>query len=221
MSVLLELMPLAGAPAHLDWLGGDERARLAQITDPARAEQFVAGHCLARRLAAGLSGGQPWDWRLIVGDDGHRRLEHASLAPLCASLSHARASLAVAVGFHPLGVDLEEAGQQRDWLGVARTMFSPGEVHSLASAPEAGRESVFLASWTLKEAWAKRSGRGLQRQAARRCTAVACGAATAEAWTWRLPDGGSLALAAFPGAAVVARGIAGAVSPWRYLETAA
>ena len=220
MSLLLQLTPLSDAPAHPAWLGGEERLRLAEIHDPTRAAQFVAGHCLARQLAAGLSGGSAGEWQLVVGDDGRRRLEHSQRAPLFASISHVRTLVAVAVGARPLGVDLESSGQPRDWLALARTMFSPAEVQALADTPGSDLETRFLATWTLKEAWAKRSGRGLQRQAARRCTAQACDGAAAEAWTWRLPDGGSLALAASAGADVVARGIAGEARPWRYLETA-
>ncbi|MCX7033291.1 MAG: 4'-phosphopantetheinyl transferase superfamily protein [Arenimonas sp.] len=214
---LLQLLPLADAPAHVSWLDEDERARLAQITDRARAAQYVAGHCLARQLASDLCGGGAAQWRLTVGGDGRRRLEHPQQATLYTSISHTRTHLAVAVGPAPVGVDLEAAGQARDWLALARTMFSPGETQALAGAGESGREAHFLATWTLKEAWAKRSGRGLQRQAARRCTADACGAADAEAWTWRTPDGGSLALAASVGDAVVARGAPGEARPWRFL----
>lgn len=219
MSLLLQLTPLADAPAHTAWLDESERARLEEITDATRAAQYVAGHCLVRALAAERSGGSAPEWRLVVAPDGRRRLEHDRLAPMFASISHAREGLAVAVGFHPIGVDLESAGKPRDWLRLARTMFSPDEVQALGTAPPTVREAHFLATWTLKEAWAKRSGRGLQRQAARRCTAMACSDTEAEAWTWTLPDGGSLALAASVGATVVARGSTGEARPWRYLET--
>lgn len=219
MSLLLQLTPLSDAPAQAAWLGAEEQVRLADIHDATRAAQYLAGHCLARQLAADLAGGHAGQWQLVVGDDGRRRMEHAQRPPLFASISHVRTLVAVAVGSSPLGVDLEATGQPRDWLALARTMFSPAEVQALAAASESELETRFLATWTLKEAWAKRSGRGLQRQAARRCTAEACDAAGAEAWTWRLPDGGSLALAAPAGAAVVARGVAGAPRPWRYLET--
>lgn len=216
MSLLLQLMPLADAPAHIAWLDDDERARLAAFTDAARAAQFLAGHCLARELAARLAGGDAGQWRLVVCPDGRRQLEHAARPPLCASISHVQSSLAVAVGHAPIGVDLEASGRPRDWLRLARTMFSPGEVHALEATPDAAREPAFLATWTLKEAWAKRSGRGLQRGEARRCTALACAQADAEAWTWSLPDGGSLALAAAAGATVDASGVAGPARPWRY-----
>ena len=221
MSLLLQLTTLDEAPAHPAWLGDDERARLAGITDPTRAAQFVAGHCLARHLAASLSGGSAEHWRLVVGAEGRRRLEHAQFAPLFASISHARSLLAVAVGPQPLGVDLETSGRSRDWLAVARSVFSPAEVQALEALPETGRESSFLTTWTLKEAWAKRSGRGLQRQAARRCTARACDPADAEAWTWWQTGSGPLALAAWAGASVHARGATGEIRAWRYQETQA
>lgn len=218
MKLLLQLAPLAEAPADIAWLGEHERARLAEISDADRAAQYLAGHCLARQLAAELAGGSAPEWRLVVASDGRRRLEHPQLAALFTSISHVGTSLAVAVGRDALGLDLEAPGRERDWLGLARTMFSPAELQVVSAAAQADREAVFLTFWTLKEAWAKRSGRGLQRQAARRCAAAACAGADAEAWTWRLPGGGSLALAASAGATVSTRGVPGEARPWHYLE---
>jgi 4'-phosphopantetheinyl transferase len=219
MDLLLQLATLSDAPAHPAWLGPDEQARLAGITDATRAAQFVAGHCLARQLAAEAAGGSATEWRFCVDTDGRRWLEHARLAPVYTSISHSRSALAVAVGPSALGVDFETTGRARDWQALAGALFSPEEARHLAAAPEAGREAAFLTLWTLKEAWAKRSGRGLQRQTARRCTARPCDPGDAEAWTWSLPDGGLLALAASAGARVHLRGVAGAGQPWRYLES--
>ena len=221
MSPLLQLMPLTDAPAHLAWLGDDERTQLAAITHFTRARQFVAGHCLARQLAADWAGGAAPEWRLRVADDGRRGLDHPRLAPLFVSISHGGALLAAAVGGDPLGVDLESAGKQRDWVALARTMFSPAEVEALQACSDADRKSAFLDAWTLKEAWAKRSGRGLQRQSARQCTSVAWPAHGAEAWTWRLPDGGSLALATTSVAKLSIRGVVGEPRAWRYIESLA
>ena len=219
MTLLLHLTTMADAPAQPAWLDADEQARLAEISDPARAAQFVAGHCLARELAAQLGGGSASQWRFVVAADGRRRLAHAQHAPLYASISHSRTALAVAVGRVPLGVDVETPGPPRDWLSLARTMCSPDEVRALADTAEPARPAQFLATWTLKEAWAKRSGLGLQRQSARRCTARACDAPEAEAWTWALPEGGTLALAASVGARVVVAGATDEARPWRYLES--
>lgn len=218
MSLLLQLTTLDLAPADVSWLADDERARLAGISDASRAAQFVAGHCLARRLAAEGSGGSETQWRLVVDPDGRRRLEHARLAPLYTSISHAHNRLVVAVGPRPMGVDLEAPGRARDWRALARTVFSPQEVRELEAVPDDRLASAFQTTWTLKEAWAKRSGLGLQRSTARRCTALACEAAQAEAWTWSLPDGGCLAVAASVGTVVQARGVDGQATPWRYRE---
>jgi 4'-phosphopantetheinyl transferase len=218
MSLLLQLIPLAQAPAHPGWLDAHERERLAGIHDPRRAAEFVAGHCLARQLAAELAGGHAPEWRFEVDGAGRRGLVHDQAGlRLHASISHARAGVAVAVATVPLGVDVEAAGQPRDWLRLAQAMFAPDEVQAVATATGPAREATFLCAWTLKEAWAKRSGRGLQRHEARACLAVDCGAAEAEAWTWRLADGGSLALAAAAGAQVQARGVAGEPRGWRYV----
>ncbi|MBW8368361.1 MAG: 4'-phosphopantetheinyl transferase superfamily protein [Arenimonas sp.] len=216
MSLLLQLMPLPLAPAHPAWLDAEERARLDGFADARRAAQFLAGHCLVRQLAAQFAGGEPGEWSLRVSVVGRRCLDHAGFPSLFISITHAQSDVVVAVGTGALGVDVEQAGTPRDWLALGRAMFSPEENEALLAASEAARPALFLQAWTLKEAWAKRSGRGLQRTQARRCSAQACDAAQAEAWTWPRPDGGSLALAAWPGARLGALGVDGDPRGWRY-----
>ena len=220
MSLLLQLLPLNQAPRNRAWLDAAEQARLDGFKSPERAAQFLAGHCLARQLACVLAGGEPPEWSLRVAGDGRRWLDHARLPTLALSLSHAGPSVLAGVGTRPLGVDIEPAGQARDWIALARTMLSVPEAAAVLAAAESDRAGVFLQAWTLKEAWAKRSGRGLQRTQARRCTAEPCAAAVAEAWTWRHADGSTLALAAWPGAELRRLGVAADAVAWRYVESA-
>ncbi len=216
MSVLLQRLSVALAPANVPWLNAHERTRLAEISDPGRAAQFLAGHCLARQLAAQFAGGEPGQWSLRVSPDGHRWLDHASLPTLALSIAHAGDHVAAAVGTRPLGLDIEAPGRARDWLALARTVFSDTENQALQAAGPDQRAGLFLQTWTLKEAWAKRSGRGLQRAQARQCSAEPCDSAAAEAWTWPPAQGVSLALAAWPGADVRAPGLEGPARGWRY-----
>ena len=65
--VLLALAPIASVPAMTAWLGGGERDRLAAITSGPRRAQFLAGHVLARQLAAEFAGGAPEAWHFLVG----------------------------------------------------------------------------------------------------------------------------------------------------------
>lgn len=218
MSVLLQLLPLSQAPSHRAWLDDAERARLDGIKDAQRAAQFLAGHCLARQLAGMFAGGEPQAWSLRVAQGGQRWLHHPTQPTLGVSLSHSNETLVAAVGARALGVDVEPAGQSRDWLGLSRAMLSEAEHAPVLAAAAENRASVFLLAWTLKEAWAKRSGRGLQREEARRCTAERAGSAVAEAWTWRQADGLAVALAAWPGAQTRTLGLDDVPCGWRYRE---
>ncbi|MFY2764811.1 4'-phosphopantetheinyl transferase family protein [Arenimonas sp. MALMAid1274] len=220
MSLLLELTALSRAPAEPGWLAEDERARAASLGDALRGRQFLAGHSLARRLAAELAGGDPWQWRLEVADDQRRVLRRSGADELGVSISHAGDSLAVVVATRPVGIDIESTGRGRDWLALGRTMFSPEENEALRAAGPDALESVFLRTWTLKEAWSKRSGRGLQRQEARRCGALPAAPAEAEARHWVLPGGRQLSLAAWPGAELRAPGLPAAAGHWSYRERA-
>ena len=221
MSVLLQRMPLASAPVQLSWLTAEERVRLAEISDAMRAAQFLAGHGLARQLAAQFAGGEPGQWSLRVAQDGRRWLDHRDLPSVAVSIAHAGDEVAAAVGRQPLGLDIEAPGRPRDWLALARTVFSDAENLALGAASPDSRAAVFRQTWTLKEAWAKRSGRGLQRTQARRCSAQPCGTAEAEAeaWTWADAQGVAVALAAWPGADIRTLGLEGPARGWRYLET--
>lgn len=221
MSVLLQRLPLASAPAQLSWLTAEEHVRLADISDAMRAAQFLGGHGLARQLAAQLAGGEPGQWSLRVAQDGRRWLDHHDRPSVAVSIAHAGDHVAAAVGRQPLGLDIEAAGRTRDWLALARTVFSDAENLALGAASPDSRAAVFRETWTLKEAWAKRSGRGLQRTLARRCSAQPCGSADAEAWTWADAQGVAVALAAWPGADIRALGLEGPARAWRYLETPA
>ena len=221
MSVLLQRLPLASAPAQLSWLTAEERVRLAEISDAMRAAQFLAGHGLARQLAAQFAGGEPGQWSLRVAQDGRRWLDHDDRPTVAVSIAHAGDQVAAAVGRQPLGLDIEAPGRPRDWLALARTVFSDAENLALGAASPDSRAAVFRETWTLKEAWAKRSGLGLQRAQARRCSAQPSGTAGAEAWTWVDAQGVAVALAAWPGADIRALGLEGPARGWRYLEAPA
>ena len=189
------------ATVGLDWLVAAERERLEKITAPLRRRQFLAGHWLVRDLAARCRGGASADWQLEADDRGQPALRHRNMR-LCASISHSGGFIAVAVASHPVGLDLEFPGRPRDLGALAGFTFSPEECRALEDTPDERRLQQFLSTWSLKEAFGKRSGEGLQPSRARRMLAREADPASAEAWLWDLPGQGVLALAAWPGARV-------------------
>jgi 4'-phosphopantetheinyl transferase len=140
-----------------------ERERAAAITAPLRRAQFLGGRWLAARLLAQQGGGLPTQWRLsCVPGEAPRVLDGPGTAWPHLSLAHRDDVLACAVADAPVGLDVELHGRLRADAGeLAALMLSPQErtAFDLVSVQE--REAFLLLRWTLKEAWAKRSGRGL------------------------------------------------------------
>lgn len=203
--------------AGKSWLTRDEQDRMMAISAPLRRRQFLAGHWLARALAAQACGGEPGQWRLRTLDDPRPRLSCSGRPELWASLSHSGPGVAAGVAHRPIGLDLELSSRERDLVALSRFALSPEEAAQVA-ALAVGQEqrAHFHVLWTLKEARGKRSGEGLQLSTARRVAARPSPIAQAEAWHWSMPDSGSLALAGWQGLQVLLAGPTSTASAWRY-----
>ena len=60
-----------------------------------------------------------------------------------------------------MGIDCERPTTNRNLLGIARRLFSPGEMARLLAASEAERPGLFIRFWTALEASVKLEGGGL------------------------------------------------------------
>lgn len=138
-------MQPARTPAAEVWLATPDAARLfdpSKLNADARAE-WDGLHTARRRT----------DWassRALLG-------AVPVSASRASSLSHSRgfAALALAPGHVAVGVDVEWQSP-RDFLGMARTAYSPAEADELASVGDpAALRGRFYEAWTLKEAFAK------------------------------------------------------------------
>ena len=182
LALLSEFSPAAEAEV-LTWLNRQERDRLALITAPTRRRQFLAGHGLARRLAAAVGGGEAAAWGLCCGPHGAPIL----LAPkrarcvLSVSLSHRGDWVGCAIAGTAIGLDLEVDARPRDFVQMAKLSFSPDENTALQKAPLAERSDRFYTYWTLKEAQAKYLGTGWCAGFSRQQTFRRCSAETAQA----------------------------------------
>ena len=179
-----------------EWMGAAEMARLAAMRSPKRRRQFLAGHWLARAMAAELTGTHPAEWVLIAASQGapELRLRGTDAAPgIHLSLSHSGEIVVAAVASFPLGIDVESAGRVRDWLALAAHVFAPEECEQLLQLPATDREQLFYRYWTLKEARGKRDGTGLRFSESRTQCARECDEREAIAITWQC-DGQCVAL---------------------------
>lgn len=201
------------------WLTGAERARLAAISRAERRAQFLAGHWLARELAASVLDRAPDRLEFVTDDAGRPRIAADGEPVGFVSLSHSGGRLACAWSWQPIGIDLEFPQPRRDLDAVSRYTFSDAELAWLAGQGADRREAAFYRLWTLKEARGKHSGEGLLPGRARGWTAVAAEPARADAATWAVGNG-VLAVATGGVAALAPEGLDAAAAPefWAFRD---
>lgn len=181
----LQLLLAAQAPlaaraqqAVPGWLTADEEARLAGMQHAARRQEFMACRRALRHLLAMGNNTPAGDWRLDApeGRAPHLNAQHHGAAAAAAthlSLSHSGAWLACAVAPQPVGIDLEvkdiQSPGRRDVLALAAMACSPGELAQLQALDDGpARQRHFLQIWSLKEAYFKCTGTGVDFATIRR-----------------------------------------------------
>lgn len=120
--------------------------------------RFVARRALLRVLIAGKIGIDPETVVVRYGEAGRPLVEAPGPALFC-SIS-ARGDIAgLAISTRPVGIDLEvvQAG------AIPWAVLTSREIDHLKPLPEPARMHAFLQIWTLKEAYLKAVGTGLNR----------------------------------------------------------
>ena len=201
---------------ELSWLSVGEQARLAGFGSPARREQFVAGRWLMRELLARIQGGEPVDQLVDLDDAGRSCLPRGY-----ANLSHSGEWLVVVHADSPVGIDLERLRPRRDLPGLARMVCSTAQCESLTELDGDARLYQFYRWWTLKEAWLKARGRGLDMALMRELTFKPCAPEEADACSTLLPQAGlALAISTEPiQRASLPSELAGELLTWRFFRS--
>lgn len=225
--VRLLLRPLAdaGVPdegTDHSWLTEAEASRLRGMRSTARRTSFLAGHWMARALAADWLQVDPARLALSTFADGRPALQlDGAPLPLSLSIAHSGAWLALALGEVAVGVDVELPRRGRDLDGLARMAFSAPEANALEQLDGKRRAAAFCELWTLREACVKRSGEGLRPRQARGIVPQACAVEDSEATSWAF-HGGGVALATGVGVRLEFSGEpVAAPQGWRYRGGAA
>ncbi len=148
---------------HATWLTASENDRLAQMQAPARREEFIACRYALRLLLAGNAEQiTQWPLQAPVG-----QAPQSARSDLHLSLSHSHGVIACAVASQPVGVDIEVLTRKpRSALHeLAELACTPQEREQLNTiADEQQRHQQFMQWWSLKEAWFKRAGTGVDFQ---------------------------------------------------------
>jgi len=180
-AVWLQVEPIRSvlrrAPAGVsDWLSSSERERYAGLRVASRANQFLAGHWLAREGLAARYGGEPRDWPLRERRSLPPRPEREG-CPAQVSISHSGDWIAAAVADEPIGIDLEQRRPRAGLLAFAHLLRAEDD------RPELD-EDALLQRWVVKEAWIKRHALSALPERLASLAIRACGADEADVRLW-------------------------------------
>jgi 4'-phosphopantetheinyl transferase len=155
-------------PALLDayraWLSPEEERRAQRFVREEDRRRFLLARGLARGVLAGYTGEAPSMLAFAAQSFGKPvlRATTGAATPPHFNLSHTRGLVVLAVCREAeVGVDVEAIDRALDPLRLAARNFSPGERDTLAAASDAQRHERFFDLWTLKEAFVKAIGQGL------------------------------------------------------------
>lgn len=140
-----------------------EQARADRFRDAADRETWTAAHALKRALLASATAVPAAAWRFVAGVHGKPAIDPQLNHPrLRFNLSHTRGLVVCALGLDfDMGVDVESFAEDRAVLEIAESCFAPAELALLRGSEPARQSETFTRLWTLKEAYIKATGRGL------------------------------------------------------------
>lgn len=150
------------AQAHdpsLDFLSDEERHYLRSAVSPKRRTQFLAGRLLARRMLCQTFGGELPDWKLTA-QTGVKPVV-VSRPDVHLSISHSANRVVCALSDQAVGVDVETIKPGRDVRALAQLACHPQELVRMDGLATAELDRYFAQMWTIKEAWVKRTGEGI------------------------------------------------------------
>jgi 4'-phosphopantetheinyl transferase len=144
-------------------LSEDERERASRFRQEKDRHLFVIAHALMRTTLSRYAPLDPKRWSFERNPYGRPSpVLREGFPPLRASLSHTDglAACAVTLG-RDVGVDVEVRREQAFDRGLMEHCLTSEELSALLAMPEEDRESRFLETWTLKEAYLKARGIGM------------------------------------------------------------
>ena len=150
---------------YLDLLSTEEREKQKRFHFERDRKNYLCTRALVRAVLSKYAPVAPagWEFERNAYDKPEIKRTDRSLPDLQFNLSHSNQLIACAVTLdRKLGIDVEHTIRSTDFPEVANRYFSSLEMADLnrLSIPE--REMKFFEYWTLKEAYIKACGEGLQ-----------------------------------------------------------
>jgi len=168
IELFVGLIETIDAPGAVDacrrLLSVDERIRADRFMFERHRRQYIFAHAMLRlALSQAAPDVAPTDWSFGAGRYGRPFVAApATSTALHFSLSHADGCVACVVSGHEtVGVDVETVSRRVAPLSTALRFFAPEEVETLRGLPEPAAIERFFDYWTLKEAYLKARGFGL------------------------------------------------------------
>ncbi len=150
--------------SYHELLTPDESARYARFRLPKGRHQFLLTRALARTVLSLYADVDPAVWRFDTGEWGKPEVSSpAGYGWLHFNLAHTDGLIACAVARScAVGVDVENMQRSGETVAIAERYFSESETEALRALTEAEQRERFFRYWTLKEAYIKARGMGLQ-----------------------------------------------------------
>lgn len=146
----------------VDRLTDAEKERAERFRHEGARKQFIVGHgALHSILEAYL--GEAYDSVHWMETEHHKPfiLFPDSSKPLEFNLSHCDGYIALAVGKHSQGIDIEKHRHLDDLKGISRQVFTNNEMDQVFASQESEtHHQLFFRFWTCKEAALKANGTG-------------------------------------------------------------
>ena len=147
-----------GLDAAVALLSAGERERFERLLRPGDRRDYALAHALLRQTLAASGTHAAADWQFTTDDRGRPGLANGRVA---FSLSHTRGLVACAASTDgQVGIDVE-AVRPIEGAQIADDFFSPEEQRQLELLDKPAAALRFFDYWTLKEAYAKAIGFGL------------------------------------------------------------
>lgn len=153
--------PDLGNAPRLRAVLGQDWARYLELRHPGTRARFAASRLMLKSAAAAALRVPPEAVPLGYTPAGRPYLRGYDAVDV--SLSHTGDLLAVALTTRGLvGIDVERTDRRLDTPGMARHLCTPHEREAIEGMAAEQRNEVLVRLWTLKEAYTKAIGRGLQ-----------------------------------------------------------
>jgi len=155
------------APARrtraLALLAPDDHRHVARFRFERDRDLALASRSLQRRALSACADVPPLAWRFAAGSHGRPEIEAPAITPrLRFNVTNTRGLVACAVAVdRDVGLDVEPWREDAP-ADLVERCFAPVEREALAALPAASRPRRFVELWTLKEAYIKARGLGLE-----------------------------------------------------------